>query len=113
MEIIISIIVAIIASLLFTASIFGLSNYITYRLDLKRYRYTEPAKLLGFKKVIFNTDSPLPETESFELDNWNYYPNIRKLTNYSEQIELNLFKYDTEIIWHWIRTHNKELRKKK
>lgn len=113
MEFIISIIVAIIASLLFTASIFGLPNYITYRLDLKRYRYIEPAKLLGFKKAILNADFPLPETESFELDDWTYYPNLRKLTNYPEKIELNLFKYDAEIIWHWIRTHNKELRKKK
>lgn len=113
MEFIVLIIVAIIASFLFTTLVFGLPNYITYRFDLKRYQYIEPAKLLGFKKAIFNTDFPLPETESFELSDWNYYPSIRKLTNYSEKVELNLFKYDVEIIWHWIRTHNKELRKKK
>lgn len=113
MEIIIPTIVAIIVSFLLITSILGLPNYITYRLNLKRYQYMEPAKLFKFKKAIFNTDFPLPETESFELDDWNYYPNIRKLANYSEKIELNLFKYDVEIIWHWIRTHNKELRKKK
>jgi len=113
MDIIIPIIVAIIASFLFTTLVFGLPDFIIYRIDLKHYNYTEPAKLLKFKEDIFNTDFPLPLMESFELGDWNYYSNIRKLTNYSEKVELNLFKYDVEIIWHWIRTHNKELRKKK
>ena len=113
MDIIIPIIVAIVASFLFTTLVFGLPDFIIYRVDLKHYNYKEPAKLLKFKEAIFNTDIPLPLKESFELGDWNYYHSIRKLTNYSEKVELNLFKYDVEIIWHWIRTHNKELRKKK
>lgn len=113
MEIILSIIGSMLAVSLFMILIEGLPKSITYWLEVRRYNYVEPNKLLGFKKAIFASDSPLPMLETFTLGNWNYYHYSGEVFNYKENVSLVLYKYDKAIIWHWIRTHNNELKKKK
>ena len=109
-EVIAAVIISFIAVGLFMMLMNGLPKTIEYWLLVKRYNFTEPKRLLDFKEAIFNSDLPLQTMESFTLGEWHYYHYSESLTNFSENINFNLLKYEQAIIWYWIKTHNGKLR---
>lgn len=108
-----AVILSFIAVGLFMLLMNGLPKTIEYWLLVNRYNFTEPKRLLGLKKAFFESDLPLQTMESFKLGEWHYYHYSSSLVNFSENINFELLKYEQAIIWYWIRTHNKELSKKK
>lgn len=110
MEIILSILLSIVAVVIFILLTNGLPKSVNYMTTLRRYKYIEPENLIEFKKAIFDSNRPLPTQASFTLGKWNYYHFSCALSNPSENISIDLYEYDKAIIWHWIRTHNNELR---
>lgn len=112
MEFILATLLSFIAVGLFMLLMEGLPKSIQQYLLLKRYSFAEPAYLLKFKEAIFASPLPLPTKNTFKLNGWCYYHYIKELTNYSESYQSILTDYDVALIQHWIKTHNKQLRKK-